>query len=78
MGLPALLDSYIVRIGVSDDRVAGIDEPLEVVRASEGEPPLGDSHAGRGGLRGRDRSETGFFRGLLGGGGWAEQGGWSE
>jgi hypothetical protein len=54
MGLPALLDSYIVRINVGDDRVGivsvpGIDEALEVIRDAEGEPPLGDSHAGRGG-----------------------------
>ena len=60
----------VVRNGVSDGRVggvsvAGIDEPLEVVRDAEGEPPLGDSRAGHGG---RDRGEAGFFRGFLGGG----------
>ena len=38
--------------GVGDDRIGGVHEPLEVVRDAEGEPSLGDSHAGRGGRRG--------------------------
>ncbi len=42
-----LLDSHIVQVGVGDDGIGsipipGIDDPLEVVRDAEGEPPLGD------------------------------------
>ena len=59
----------IPQVGVSDDRVGGVHQPLEVVRDAEGDPPLGDSHAGRGGLGrswGRDRGETGFSGGSIG------------
>jgi hypothetical protein len=42
-----LLDSYIVQVGICDDRIGtvtvpGVYEPLEVAGDAQGEPPLGE------------------------------------